>query len=43
MNVLETRTWQLDTSPRFHNDVKEVVYFYTYPLFINLVETGGLK
>jgi len=26
-----------------HSDLKQVAYYYVYPLFVNLVETGGLK
>jgi len=26
-----------------HNDIKNVAYFYTFPLFIKLVDAGGLK
>ncbi|OQC30420.1 MAG: hypothetical protein BWX70_01196 [Verrucomicrobia bacterium ADurb.Bin070] len=26
-----------------HSDMKDAAYFYVHPLFINLVNTGGLK
>ena len=26
-----------------HSDMKDSAYFYVHPLFINLVNTGGLK
>lgn len=26
-----------------HSDMKDAAYFYVHPLYINLVNTGGLK
>jgi hypothetical protein len=26
-----------------HSDMKDAAYFYVHPLFVNLVNTGGLK
>ncbi|HQM51467.1 MAG TPA: hypothetical protein PLJ71_22540, partial [Candidatus Hydrogenedentes bacterium] len=38
------RTGDGDLDNRWlHSDLKQVAYYYVYPLFVNLVETGGLK